>query len=387
MIADVTRPAFLREQLDGVRETLAAGTLDATAGAPASAVADDVSADPASALLAAMPRGGTGPPSSGGDPTGADDAPFLARDPVVSLLQTSLEECLRDEHADEIDDETPADDDVGALGAVAHLVRWLRHPERFSKDDPRWITGIAEAVLRRLEKGNHPFNQTPAQAQIADDARVVLVGDWGTGLPRARAVATYMREEVADARAEGREAHVVHLGDVYYSGDVVEYDRRMLADGLWPVSAEDAAAGVTSWSLNGNHDMYSGGWAYFDHLLAQERFAAQRSPDGRGTSFFRITSPSWDLVGLDTSWDKDPLSLGDTGELHDPQAAFVGQVAADSERRLMLLSHHQLMSVYDAGDVGRTLSAKLADLLAADRITAWYWGHEPAAWATRPPAE
>ena len=33
---------------------------------------------------------------------------------------------------------------------------------------------------------------------------------------------------------------------------------------------------MTSWALNGNHDMYSGGWGYFDHLLADERFSRQR---------------------------------------------------------------------------------------------------------------
>ena len=49
---------------------------------------------------------------------------------------------------------------------------------------------------------------------------------------------------------------------------------------LWPVTADQAGAGVTSWSLNGNHDMYSGGFGYFQTLLADPRFAAQRSPDG-----------------------------------------------------------------------------------------------------------
>jgi calcineurin-like phosphoesterase family protein len=362
VIADVTRPGFLREHLDAIRAALEGGTLDAAAGADT--------------LRAAMPGDGTGPPSSRGDPTGADGAPFLGRDPVVSLLQTSLEERLRDDHPDEIEEDAPARDDTEAQGSVAHVVQWLRHPERFSRDDPRWITGVAGAVARRLERGNHPFNPVPARAQIADDARVVLVGDWGTGLPRARAVAAFMREEVEDALADGREAHVIHLGDVYYSGDDAEYDRRLLADGLWPADAGDAAGGVTSWSLNGNHDMYSGGWGYFDHLLAEERFAAQRSPDGRGTSFFRITSPSWELVGLDTSWEADPLSLGRSAALHDPQAAFVARVAGESDRKLALLSHHQFVSVHDPQEIDGTLPSKLADVLASGRVTAWFWGHE-----------
>ena len=46
---------------------------------------------------------------------------------------------------------------------------------------------------------------------------------------------------------------------------------------LWPVTAAQARAGVTSWSLNGNHDMYGGGFGYFETLLADPRFVTQRS--------------------------------------------------------------------------------------------------------------
>ena len=77
---------------------------------------------------------------------------------------------------------------------------------------------IALAVLGHLARGNHPFNPEPARHPISDTARLVVVGDWGTGLPRAQAVARQMARAVADALAAGRQAHVVHLGDVYYSG-------------------------------------------------------------------------------------------------------------------------------------------------------------------------
>ncbi|HWC27672.1 MAG TPA: metallophosphoesterase [Solirubrobacteraceae bacterium] len=185
-----------------------------------------------------------------------------------------------------------------------------------------------------------------------------------------------MAEEVTQALAARRPVHVVHLGDVYYSGDPVEYERRVLAEGLWPVTLEQARAGVTSWSLNGNHDMYSGGWGYFQTLLGEERFSNQRSSDGRPTSFFRIKTPSWDLVGLDTSWDPEVLSLGQKGVLADPQATVLGGWAAESDRKLMLLSHHQLVSSYDLGDLGSVLPHKLEPLLDSKRITAWLWGHE-----------
>jgi len=183
-----------------------------------------------------------------------------------------------------------------------------------------------------------------------------------------------MAEEVTDALRSGREAHVIHLGDVYYSGLPVEVRRHVLEP--WPVTAAQARAGVTSWSLNGNHDMYSGGYGYYDTLLADPRFAAQHSADGASTSFFRLTAPGWEFVGLDTSWDTDVLSKGASGVLQDPQAEYVEQVARASDRKLVLLSHHQLATVYDQADIGPVLTAKLGSVLGSGRVTGWWWGHE-----------
>ncbi len=308
-------------------------------------------------------------PSSGSG--SARHAPFFARDPVHSLLQSTIESKLREQG---VQDDTPVHRE--GLSKVIHTCESYLHPERYGPTNVAWVVDVGRAMLKRLDDGNHAFNPRPAVCEVGDDARVVVVGDWGTGLPRARAVAGFMADEVAEALAGGREAHVIHLGDVYYSGMPDEVRRNVLADGRWPVTAEQAAAGVTSWSLNGNHDMYGGGFGYFDVLLADQRFSRQRSPDGQTTSFFRITTPSWDIVGLDTSWDPDPLSQGHVGMLEDPQAEFVARVAAESERKLMLMSHHQLISVYDPEDLGPTLAQKLDPVLNTGRVTAWIWGHE-----------
>ena len=41
----------------------------------------------------------------------------------------------------------------------------------------------------------------------------------------------------------------------------------------------------------------------------------------------------------------------------------MAKVAAGSPRKLVLFSHHQLVSVYDQPDLGRTLPGKLAPVL------------------------
>jgi hypothetical protein len=251
----------------------------------------------------------------------------------------------------------------------------LLDPGRFTPDDPDWVIKIAEAMLTHLAIPVHPFNEQPAIQEITDDARLVLVGDWGTGLPRARAVAALMAVDVAEGQAAGRDVHVIHLGDVYYSGLPSEYRHHALD--LWPVTDQQAAEGVTSWSLNGNHDMYSGGHGYFRTMLADSRFQLQQSPDRKPTSFFQLTSPSWDFVGLDTAWHENRLSKGLVGVLNDPQAQLVNAVAeANPPRRLALLSHHQYLSVYSPTDIGPELGEKLAPTLDAQKVDAWWWGHE-----------
>jgi len=382
MIADYLDRREVGGYVAAVKDQLKAGTLNDQAPAAAAGIgrgsADQDPGAAAQAVLDALPDDDTGTASSGGENV---NAPFLSRDPMVSVLQTSLEaEARQNGLVRTREPGGPFGHIVGVVECIEHRIDSILHPEKFSTDDPDWVTKIGQGTLDRIAKGNHPFNPTPAEYEVADAAwRLVVVGDWGTGLPHACMVSRLMAAEVTDAIQRHLPVHVLHLGDVYYSGDPVEVQRRVLADGMWPVSAEQAAQGVTSWSLNGNHDMYCGGWGYFDTLLADERFSHQHSPDGKPTSFFRIRTPAWDLVGLDTSWDPDPLSEGKSGVLADPQADVVQGWGAEAQRegrKLMLLSHHQLVSAYDTKDIGTVLPDKLRPLLDGHQIAAWLWGHE-----------
>src|SRR6201996_5612186 len=295
--------------------------------------------------------------SSGGQAAGV---PYLSRAPLVSMMQSQIEQTLNEGGA-----AGPARP-TSLWSKIERVIRLLLHmaPGSFTQNDPDWYVDIARGILERLADGNAPFNPVPAEYNsVADDARLVVVGDWGTGLPRAIDVAAHMRQAIDVALADGRQVHVIHLGDVYYSGFEYEDKRRFLDP--WPVTPAQDAQGVTSWSLNGNHDMYSGGFGYFGTLLADPRFAAQRSADGQPTSFFRLTSPSWDFVGLDTSWNQDVMSKGEIGVLEDPQAGYVARLAGESKRKLVLLSHHQLTSAYDKADLGPELGGKLAPALTA----------------------
>ena len=261
----------VRQYVEAVRGVLGSDQLREATAAAAQPLPGP--GDPPAKVSAALPPPGDAEPSSGGAVSTV--VPYLSRDPAVSLMQSALDGALREQG---VADRAPLDRSLWAT--IVHTAEEMLHPGDFSPEDPDWVIKIAGSMLGHLAKGNHPFNPRPAAHAISDSARLVVVGDWGTGLPRARAVASYMADEVADALAHGREAHVIHLGDVYYSGLPSEVQRHVLA--CWPVTAGQAQAGVTSWSLNGNHDMYSGGFGYFQTLLADPRFAGPALRRRRG---------------------------------------------------------------------------------------------------------
>jgi hypothetical protein len=180
---------------------------------------------------------------------------------------------------------------------------------------------------------------------IADRFRAAVFGDWGTGLYGAPVLARAIATDKAGFQL------ILHLGDTYYSGDTGEIQERLLAD--WP-----AVAGAVNRSLNGNHEMYTGGHAYFDTAL--KKFA-------QPSSCFALQNDHWLLVGVDSAYaDHD---------LYDKQMPWLESVLGQcGARKLILFSHHQPFSLLDVQ--GPKLVAKLEKYLDNKRVFAWYWGHE-----------
>ncbi len=231
----------------------------------------------------------------------------------------------------------------------------VAHPKFLS--DPGWVLSLW-AILKGRHKGRAPFVERPAVAPpLAQRARIVLVGDWGSGLPRAIAVARRITERLAEPAVAHVQKHVIHLGDVYYTGERDEYLDNFLAH--WPVAH---GSDVASFALMGNHDMYSGGHAYYRTALADGRFARQQ-----GSSMFVLANEHWQFLGIDTAYE-------DAG-LHGAQAAWIDQLRTDNPgRRTALLSHHQLFSAHE--DTAEKLREKIAPVLARQPLDAWFWGHE-----------
>lgn len=303
-----------------------------------------------------------------------DDTVFISHDPHISILQSALDQYFEEQAADQVEDETTVDDGRRSGGgsdfvAVTPLKIAGNEPQqsdldgrrvfnKFSETDPRWVASLFAMGARWFRK-RHRFNTKPADpVTISDRARLIIVGDWGSGLPRAVAVGQQMRKVLEQGRDAGLDQHVIHLGDVYYSGWQREYEKHFLPS--WPVRVEEADK-FGSWNLNGNHDMYAGGHAYFDYLLADPRFARQQ-----GSSFFSLSNSHWDILGLDTAYEDEGLE--------DPQAEWIARTLENSSRKSMLLSHHQLFSAYEKPC--EPLRKKISPFLERHPVDVWFWGHE-----------
>ncbi len=206
-----------------------------------------------------------------------------------------------------------------------------------------WFRSIFDRVARsRFHPMLRPadFEPTP----IPNACRIGMLGDWATGLYGAPVAAQTL---VAGPRLDV----LVHLGDVYYSGTAKETDERFLAG--WPFGAAAVHRAV-----NSNHEMYSGGHAYFGRTLP--RF-------GQASSYFALANDHWLLIGLDTGYVDHDVDA--------EQASWVGEMVRRAEgRRVILLSHHQMSSHFSPQ--GMRLAASLRPVLEDDRVVLWYWAHE-----------
>lgn len=305
-----------------------------------------------------------------------EDSVYISRNPLLSIIQSAVEEAVEEHQPDAVEAPPPApvgrragrplpvvtDRRLKDAGLSVTPGRRVWKPFEIATggwiwmSDPRWVYAKAHELWRDATHDVAPFVTAPQTVTIEDNARVFLVGDWGSGLDRALRVGDQIRRELA--KGAGRQQIVIHLGDVYYSGTEREFSRRFLEP--WPVAS---AADALSFTISGNHDMYSGGHAYFDRALADPRFARQG-----GCSYFALRSGSWQILGLDSSYE-------DAG-LHGDQAAWARSAVLDQPDGVgtVLLSHHQPFSAHEKGN--KVLRDKIAPVLATGRVDAWFWGHE-----------
>jgi hypothetical protein len=219
--------------------------------------------------------------------------------------------------------------------------------EKFNNVDPGWAEVVYEKT-KALLKGKHKFishtSVTDFRFNMNDETTIAIVGDWGGGNAAAQAVA----KQIAALRPD----HVIHLGDVYYAGTPKEVKERFLK--YWPAPP----APGKSFALNSNHEMYSGGYGYFDVALKEFKQPA---------SYFSLANNNWRFIGLDTGYIEH--------DLNNEQVQWLTGQFKGKNQKTILLSHHQLFSAYENTNANN-LRSRVQPFLDAKQIYGWIWGHE-----------
>ncbi len=229
----------------------------------------------------------------------------------------------------------------------------------------RWLGEYLRTVLSgRDHFREYDLSDPHAGVYVMPDVvSVALAADWGSGTINAYRV----RDEILRLKPD----ITMHLGDVYYVGSQEEFDEYFLGDDDWPRGTLQPAGDITalpSYALNGNHEMYSGGHAYFHSI--REHF-------GQETSFFCVENEHWRIVGLDSGYSSklipglELLPWWVRLQAQNIQWLQRNVLNSTDTRPILLLSHHQWFSAFESehGRLGK-------DLGNDPRYLLWFWGHE-----------
>jgi hypothetical protein len=228
--------------------------------------------------------------------------------------------------------------------------------------DPGWL-GAAAAWFEHLILGKYPFPQgTPQVGIIPDQFSMAVAGDFGTGdwgTVADPAPSTKVRRAIPGLTPD----LTIHIGDVYYEGSSKEEIENFVD--LWPQGPTTAA----SYTLNSNHEMYSGAKPYFMEALSSPLFAAQRP-----YSFFALENANWVIVGLDSAYYSDELTLYMNGSLGNSAQVDFLKAQAHKGKKVILFTHHNGLS--EDGSTPTGLWNEVMSCFPAGSGPAyWYWGH------------
>ena len=223
--------------------------------------------------------------------------------------------------------------------------------------DAGWLGTVWNYVVQSKLPFPVASRATDLVFPLADQTSIAIAGDWGTGNESSRAIGSRMQEWNPE--------YTIHLGDVYYAGTESEEKSRFVD--VWPAGSKG------SFTLNSNHEMYSGGHGYFGVALAHPKFSGQR-----GHSYFALTNQNWLILGLDSAYAA--TDFYNRGAINDAQSLWIQSLLGSSvatradgrKKQLIILTHHQ--GLENDGKASEPLWSQVT--AAIDGWSGlWYWGH------------
>jgi hypothetical protein len=260
---------------------------------------------------------------------------------------------------------------------------WLNFFKEVVKDYAGY--GIKYGFVKKYNawEQNGGLDYGKIQWQLPNDAKVAIIGDWGTGMPDAQ----YLLRAILNNHKPDA---IIHLGDIYYAGSPTEVKTNFfdVIDSELNVYGER----VPVFTIPGNHDYYSYGYAYYDMVQSLNTYGGLQGCV-QEASFFQLQTQDggWQFLGMDTGFDdSDPQNQFNPKyagpQLRNNEFAWHKDKLDNFGGNTILLSHHQLFSG-NAAINGQALVFRAYPYLNkylldqfrpyfGDKIAAWFWGHE-----------
>jgi hypothetical protein len=237
---------------------------------------------------------------------------------------------------------------------------------KYEQLDPCWELVAGTVWLENLLH-KHPFPPgappiIPLPVPQNEKLRIALAGDFGTGNFGANdSPSTKISKIIRDLQP-----HItIHLGDVYYAGTSPEEMSKLI--NYWP------AGSLHSFTLNSNHEMYSGGGPYFNEAVGGSLFYMSQSP----WSFFAFEYGNWIVVGLDSAYCSGVMDLYMNGSLgNNAQLPFL-KTLAQKGKKVIVLTHHNGFEL-DGTKPNQLYNEVMSAFNGLTPPAYWYWGHKHA---------
>lgn len=260
--------------------------------------------------------------------------------------------------------------------------------EQYATFDQNWFIAflnLAQTASNNAWYNGGIFPTTPAppvinlQGSQPDTVSIAVIGDWGSGSTAAQ----QLMKQVTGLNPD----YILHVGDVYYAGTPLATDPNggiYFSPGeemanlynLWP-----AAYAGKSFTLNSNHEMYSGANGFFTDALG----VTNSTPKGSGlfsaqggSTCFLLQFGGWSLLGLDSAFMSSLTSAfmtGSIGGVYGTQGQWIQGLVNNNTitpDTTIVFSHHNGFA--DDTTSASPLWGEIRGSLGADPY-AWYWGH------------
>ncbi|PWJ60635.1 calcineurin-like phosphoesterase family protein [Dyadobacter jejuensis] len=244
------------------------------------------------------------------------------------------------------------------------------------------IVAFAWHYLRSRFGVRHPYWAYPRHGQSGcfrlqssrshqDGVTLALASDWASDTVESDRIGALIATHVPD--------YTIHLGDIYFVGTEAEVRENFTAPyASWYYGPSGSLA------LSGNHEMYSNGNAYFNHLLPAMYVREGETVMTQQAGFFCLENDHWRIIGLDTGYTSverplvEIISPPDC-HLRKEQLAWlrdVVKIGDPADRRgIVILSHHPYLSAFR--EAYSRPAEQLQELMGeAQRPIIWFWGHD-----------